>query len=145
VHRGRRIDLGQYVPKTPMLYGPTGQPAPRVRVVNHLPRDPERSDVEVFLEPSRTLVLTEDAAQTLNGIVRSTKTLIEGTAKQLIKVWGWRREHPNSLPQPKEQWSNGASTSSVKFCGYAPSSYLFDPDMMLTHPIGVVPSGETNN
>lgn len=135
VHRGRRIDVGQYVPRAPALLGPGGQPILRVRVVNHLPRDPGRSDVEVFLEPSRTLILTEDADQTLDGLLRSTKTLIEGAAKELIKVWNWRREHPDSLPQPTEQWPNGASTDSIGFCGYAPGSFEYGPDMMLTHPV----------
>lgn len=134
VHRGRRIDVGQYVPKTPVLYGPGSQPIPRVRVVNHLPRDPGRSDVEVFLEPSRTLVLTEDADQTLNGLLNSTRLLIQGAAKELIKVWNWRR-HSRSLPQPAEQWPSGASTDSIGFCGYAPGSFEYGPDMMLTHPI----------
>jgi len=52
VHRGRRIEVGQFVPRQPMLYGPDGKPVPRVRVINHLPRDPGRSDVEVFLQPT---------------------------------------------------------------------------------------------
>ena len=35
VHRGRRIEIGQFVPRQPMLYGPDGKPVPRVRVVTH--------------------------------------------------------------------------------------------------------------
>ncbi len=63
VHRGRRTEIGQLVPREPVLLGPTGTPIPRVRVVTQLPLDPGRSDVEVFLDPAITPVLTEDAAQ----------------------------------------------------------------------------------
>ena len=135
VHRGRRIELGQYIPRTPALYGPDGRPVPRARVVNHLPRDPGRSDVEVFLEPSNTLVLTEDAEQTLGGLLKSTKSLIEGTAQELTDVWNWRRAHAKSLPQPKAQWPKGPSTEAVGFSGYAPGSFKYSPDMMMTHPV----------
>jgi hypothetical protein len=135
VHRGRRIELGQYVPRTPVLYGADGQPVPRVRVLTHLPRDPGRSDVEVFLEPSNTPVLTEDAEQTLDGLLKSTKSLIEGTAQELTEVWNWRRAHPDSLPQPAAQWPKGASTESIGFSGYAPGSFKYSPDMMMTHPV----------
>ena len=74
VHRGRRIEIGQFVPRTPVLYGADGQPVPRVRVVTHLARDPSRSDVEVFLDADQPSppVLTEDAEQTLRGIFAST-------------------------------------------------------------------------
>ena len=40
VHRGRRIELCQYLPITPVLLGADGQPVPRARRVAHLPRDP---------------------------------------------------------------------------------------------------------
>lgn len=135
VHRGRRIELGQFIPRTPTLYGPDGRPVPRARVVNHLPRDPGRSDVEVLLEPSKSLVLTEDAEQTLDGLLRSTKSLIEGIAQELTQVWNWRRMHPDSLPQPSAQWPKGPSTESIGFSGYAPGSFKYSPDMMMTHPV----------
>jgi hypothetical protein len=34
VHRGRRIELGQFLPIQPVLFGPDGQPAPRARHVS---------------------------------------------------------------------------------------------------------------
>lgn len=71
VHRGRRIEIGQIVPRAPVLLGPDGQPALRARAVTCLPRDPGLSDVEVFLQPSNTPVLTEDAEQTLGGLLKS--------------------------------------------------------------------------
>ena len=135
VHRGRRIEIGQYVPRIPVLYGPGGQPVPRVRVVTHLPCDPGLSDVEVFLEPSRTPVLTEDVEQTLDGLLNSTKALIEGAAQCLLELWNWRRAHPESLHQPKEQWPGRPSSEAIGFSGYAPGSFKYSPDMMTTHPI----------
>ena len=47
VHRGRRIEIGQFVPREPVLYDPSGRPIPRARVVTHLPLEPDRSDMDV--------------------------------------------------------------------------------------------------
>ena len=87
VHRGRRMEYGQFVPRTPSLYGADGQSVLRARRVAHLPRDPGRSDVEVFLDTPWTLVLTEDSERTLQGLINSTKALLEATAKDLLEVW----------------------------------------------------------
>jgi hypothetical protein len=135
VHRGRRIEIGQYVPRTPVLYGPGDRPVPRVRVVTHLPCDPGLSDVEVFLKPARTPILTEDVEQTLDGLLKSTKALIEGAAQCLLELWNWRRTHPDSIHQPKEQWPCGASNEATGFSGYAPGSFKYSPDMFMTHPV----------
>ena len=86
---------------------------------------------------SKTLVLTEDADQTLRGLLESTKSLIEGTAQELLEVWNWRRAHPASLTQPKAQLPNGASTESIGFSGYAPGSFDYSSSMMMTHPVVV--------
>jgi len=139
VHRGRRIELGQFIPREPMLFGPSGEPIPRIRVVTHLPRDPGCSDVEVLLESSKvsvlTSVLTEDADQTLRGLFESTKLLIEDIAHALLEVWNWRRTHPSSLTQPREQWPGGLSAKSTGFPGYAPGSYQYTPNLGMTHPV----------
>ncbi len=135
VHRGRRIEIGQPVPRIPRLFGPNSMPLLRARAVTHLPRDPGLSDVEVFLEPSVTPILTEDAEQTLKGLLISTKSLIESLAQELTQAWNWRRAHPDSLPQPKEQWPHGVSARSTGFPGYAPGSFPYSPDMFFGHPI----------
>ena len=139
VHRGRRIHFGQFVPRTPVLYGADGQPVPRVRVVTHLPRDPSRSDVEVFLDADQLSapVLTEDAEQTLRGIFAVTHSLIEAVADELLDFWVWRQRHPDALPQPAKQWPKGVSTASTGFRGYAPGSFKYTPSMMMTHPVVV--------
>jgi hypothetical protein len=137
VHRGRRIEVGQFIPRQPMLYGADGKPVPRVRVVTHLPRDPGRSDVEVFRQPTETPVLTEDAEQTLGGLLKSTKALVEAAAAELLRIWKWREANPDELHQPAAQWPNGVSTDSSSFVGYAPGSFSYSPSMMMTHPVVV--------
>jgi hypothetical protein len=112
VHRGRRIELGQYLPIEPVLYGPDGLPALRARHISHLPRDPGRSDVEVFLDAPWNHILAEDAQRTLRGLLSSTIHLVETTANDLLTLWRWRRDHPGDLRQPPAQWKNGPSKES---------------------------------
>jgi hypothetical protein len=135
VHRGRRFEYGQFVPRTPALYGADGRPVLRARRVTHLPRDPGRSDVEVFLDTPWTLVLSEDGERTLRGLIDSTQALFETTAKDLLDFWQWRRSHPASLHQPVAQWPNGRSTQSTGFNGYAPGTLELAPGMAMVHPV----------
>ena len=82
VHRGRRLESGQFVPKLPQIYGPDGKPVLRSRRLTYLPRNPSMSDVEVWREtpmtsmrdPLEVLVLAEDATQTLGGLLDSTES-----------------------------------------------------------------------
>lgn len=134
VHRGRRIELGQIVPINPVLYGPDGHPAPRARRISHLPRDPGRSDVEVFLDAPSRFVLHEDSRQTLEGLMRSTIKLIEATAEYMRELWQWRRANPAEIRQPAAQWPNGPSTQSTGFDGYQPQSLVFNPQIGMMHP-----------
>jgi len=76
----------------------------------------------VFLDNPWMLVLGEEGGRTLQGLIGSTKALIESTAKDLLDVWQWRRDHPGSLRQPAAQWPNGRSTQSTGFNGYAPGT-----------------------
>lgn len=144
VHRGRRLENGQFVPKLPQLYGPDGEQILRARRLTYLPRNPSMSDVEVWREtpmtsirdPLEALVLTEDAAQTLSGLLDSTKALISGTAKLLIEVWEWRRDNPRILKQPAAQWPKGAATTpALVFQGYAPRSRDLSSSVASAHPI----------
>ena len=135
VHRGRRIELGQYLPITPVLLGADGQPFPRARRVAHLPRNPGRSDVEVFLGTPWNTVLHEEGQQTLQGLINSASQLVETMATHLMDLWRWRRGHPTDLHQPAEQWKDGPSTHSTGFNGYAPGSLSLSPGMGMMHPI----------
>lgn len=135
VHRGRRIELGQYLPVEPVLFGADGQPVPRARRVSHLPRDPGRSDVEVFLDMPWNTVLHEEGQRTLQGLMNSTTQLVQTMAPHLLNLWQWRRNHPGDLRQTAEQWKNGPSTQSTGFNGYAPGSLVLEPSMGMMHPI----------
>jgi hypothetical protein len=144
VHRGRRLENGQFVPKTPQLYGPNGEPVLRARRLTYLPRNPGMSDVEVWREtpmasirdPLEALVLSEDSTQTLGGLLDSTKAMISETAKLLIDVWKWRRDNPQILTQPAAQWPKVATTTPASvFQGYAPRSRDLSSSMASIHPI----------
>jgi hypothetical protein len=135
VHRGRRFEYGQFLPRTPSLFGADGQPLLRARRVTHLPRDPSRSDIEVFLDTPWTMVLSEESRRTHQGLIGSTKSLVETAATDLIALWRWRRNHPGSLKQPAVQWSTGRSTQSTGFNGYAPGSVSVEPGLAIVHPV----------
>lgn len=135
VHRGRRLELGQFLRIEPILFGPDGQPAPRARHVSHLPRDPGRSDVEVFLGMPWNTVLHEGGQRTLQGLMNSSVQLLETMATHLLDLWRWRRDHPADLRQPAEQWKDGPSTQSTGFNGYASGSLVLEPGLGMMHPI----------
>jgi hypothetical protein len=138
VHRGRRIEIGQFVPREPVLRDARGRPIRRARVITHLPLEPDRSDIEVHLEPERHPVLTEDVRQTLEGSMQSVSALVEAVGEQLAAAWEWRREHPLELPQPRAQWprtgNDARPNQRPPFAGYAPGSYEYAPGMLSGHP-----------
>jgi hypothetical protein len=134
VHRGRRIEMGQYLPITPVLLGADGRPAPRARRVSHLPRDPGRSDIEVFIDTPWNMVLHEEGTRTLMGVMNSTVLLLEAAAEHLLDLWRWRRAHPGNLRQPADEWKTGPSKQSSGFNGYAPCSLPLEPSMGMMHP-----------
>lgn len=119
VHRGRRLELGQFLPVEPVLFGPDCQPAPRARRVAQIPRDPGRSDVEVFLGMPWNTVLHEEGQRTLRGLMSSTTQLVETAASHLIDVWRWRKSNPADLRQPAEQWKDGPASHSTGLNGYS--------------------------
>lgn len=137
VHRGRRITISQFVAREPILYGPGGRPVPRTKIRRQLPADPGRSDVEVFLERECPPVLTEDAEQTLGGLLRSAVSLVDSSARALLNLWIWRREHPEALSQPREQWANGIAPAADVFRGYAEGSAAYSPTAFMSHPVVV--------
>jgi hypothetical protein len=134
VHRGRRLTTSQLVPRSAELYGPNGELIRRARVVKQLPRDPGRSDVEVMRDPYSPPVLTEEAPRTLEGLIRSTRDLIDSASAVLLDVWQWRRANPGALSQPRAQWPAGISTTSTGFNGYAPGTAAYSPSQWMSHP-----------
>ncbi len=134
VHRGRRVERGQYLALESRLLGPDGHPILRAQRVGHLPRDPGRSDIEVLLDEPCHLVLHEEEACTLRGIIDSTIVLLEMVAKELSDLWRWRRTSPGELRQPVHQWPKGPSKHTTGFNGHAPGSLSFEPAMGIVNP-----------
>ena len=90
--------------------------------------------IAVFLDTPWTMVLSSEGEQTLQGLIGSTKALIETTAKHLLDFWQWRRNHPASLCPPPAQWQEGRSTKSTGFDGYARGTLELAPGMAIVHP-----------
>lgn len=137
VHRGRRLEIGQFLPREPVLLDGRGRPVLRARVVTHLPLQPERSDVDIHREPNRPPVLTEDSRQTLEGAMGSVRYLLRALAERLTAAWDWRKANPAVLPQPQEQWAEvmpPAQGQKRGFEGYAPGSHPYEPEQLMSHP-----------
>ena len=138
VHRGRRIEIGQFVPREPMLRDARGRPILRARVITHLPLEPDRSDVDVHLHPNLPPVLTEDVKQTLEGAMGSVRALIEALGEQLAVAWEWRKANRAALAQPRAQWprigDEARPNQQQPFTGYAQGSYAYAPSMFSSHP-----------
>jgi hypothetical protein len=137
VHRGRRIEFGQFVPREPVLLDGRGRPVLRARVVTQLPLQPERSDVDIHREPNLPPVLTEDSRQTLEGAMGSARNLLVALAERLNAAWDWRKANPAVLSQPQQQWPEVAPLAQGQahgFPGYAPGSHAYEPDQLLSHP-----------
>ncbi len=138
VHRGRRIEIGQFVRRESVLCDPEGRPILRADVVTHLPLEPGRSDVDVHREPDVPPVLLEDARQTLKGSMGSVRALIEALGEQLAAAWERRKEHPAILSQPQDQWPRVGNAETPNrppsFTGYAPGSHAYDPGAFNLHP-----------
>jgi hypothetical protein len=127
VHRGRRVNITQLVPRRVPLLGPDGKVIPRATIAEHLPSDPCSSQVEAFLDNARSPVLTEHAETTLRGALNSVIDATRKTAIELSKVWAFRRKDPIRLTQPKENWPAFPDTQSTGFEGYNPGSVPYNP------------------
>jgi hypothetical protein len=129
-HRGRRLQLSELRPIPSGLVHPDGRPVIRSHVIHQLPRDPGRSDVEMFLDGANPPVLTETAATTLLGVLQSTLRLTAEGGVLLLNLWRTRRGTPALLFQPIEQWPNAASSATAGFRGYAPDSVPYNPTQL---------------
>jgi hypothetical protein len=132
IHRGRRLQMSELRPVPSGIVSPDGRPVIRTDVIHQLPRDPGRSDVEMFLDAAHAPVLTESAAMTLLGVLERTLRLIGEGGGLLLDVWRTRRGNPALLPQPREQWPAGPSTVTAGFEGYAPGSMPYNPTHLRT-------------
>lgn len=127
VHRGRRLQLVQLLPKETQVLGPDGRPVWRIRAALQLPQEPHLSDVEMFLHTASPPVLTEDAERTLTGLFGTAVRFINETSSELLKVWKARRNRPDLVVQPKQQWPGDPSVRSSDFPGYNPGTVEYNP------------------
>jgi hypothetical protein len=67
---------------------------------------------------------------TLDGVMASSLMFCNATAVALIEIWKKRRAQPALLPQPREQWRDGRSSSSPGFDGYQPGTVPFGADQL---------------
>lgn len=135
VHRGRRWQPYQLLPRPERIFGPDSQVIPRMMAVEQLPNDPAKSQVEAFVAvDQRPPVLTEHAEVTLRGVRRSTVDLVTQAATGLVDAWLTRRAAPDLLIQPAAQWPQGLSRATSGFVGYRPGSVPYDPTQVRVSP-----------
>ena len=132
-HRGRRVHITQLVPRGVPILGPDGKVIPRVRIAEHLPSDPCRSQVEAFLDDGRLQVLTEHAEITLRGALSSAIDAIRKSALELSQIWVLRRKNPSLLTQPRENWPNFPDANQTHFNGYSPGTTPYKPTEWRAH------------
>lgn len=134
VHRGRRIETGQLEVSSQPRLDVDGSMQPTVSVLTHLPRDPARSDVEVFLESGGVGrgLLSEPSELTLLATLVSTRDLIECMASLLSVACDKRRANPLAIRQPLEQWPKGPSSERGRFEGYQPGALTFEANMLVS-------------
>lgn len=136
VHRGRRYQMGMFVPRKLGGVDARGLPKVITEVVHHLPSAPSHSDVEAMMAtagldqptpppvsnlPADAPLLTEGAGVTFEGIFNSTTALVEGASALLLRAWMLRRADPAAVVQPREQWKNTPPAAPAPaFPGYAP-------------------------
>jgi hypothetical protein len=103
IHRGRPIQPHTLTARDVFLYDHRGDLIPRARIITHLPKYPDRSDVENWLVGIDNK-LREDAEATMTGVLESAKQLEIAICTRLVQVWRFRRQSPQVIQQPISQW-----------------------------------------
>ena len=132
VHRGRRMSVGTFAAKEPLLYDGDGNVVPRVETVSHLSIDPDLSEIEAMIS-SRTIVLNERAEVTLDGIFKNSRDSLESVCERLLKVWTMRKTDPPLISQPATQWK--ADFKNSDFGGFQPDTEPLSIDAIISNPI----------
>lgn len=142
VHRGRRTQFYNIAREPgPFLYSPDGTPMPRARLVMHLARDPQNSDLQAFFGgnavPSRpTNVLEEDGIRALRSTLDAVMFVVKELSVLLLGVWRERRATPELLTQPCGQWPHLAIHPDI-FGGFEPNTSPVAPAAMLASRLNV--------
>jgi hypothetical protein len=130
VHRGRRIIYHMLSQRKPVLLNEAGKPILRSNETVHLPKYPDRSEIEAFIE--NDVALNEDGTVTLEGIIESTRALLDNSCEKLQEIWKTRRASPAIIDQPITQWSDSAK--QCLFQGYSSSAKPLDMSMLVSNP-----------
>lgn len=90
--------------------------------IRPMPRSPKSGEGTVFANAQifTDSYLSEDAADTMAGILGSLDALTTAVVEQCTGLWTRRRANPALLVQPSSQWSD--QTSTPPFLGYLPKS-----------------------
>ncbi len=135
VHRGRRLEVDFPESKdsqTQILHPWSGAPIQDYR--SHVPAAPGLSEIQAWLRALRNnpgkrealseCWLTESAETTFDGVLESTRKLVDAIGKELLEVWAQRKSDENRQSQPvHEQWPCDVWPSNHNdFAGYRSSS-----------------------
>jgi hypothetical protein len=123
LHRARRLQAGELVPRSPALFGPNNQPLPRADAVPFLASEPGWSDVDVVRAAVKSDVLHEHASETAHGALASTIFLIDEVCCALHEFWTARKTQPTLVEQPPSQWPSTDVPPSIGFSGYSSRSF----------------------
>ena len=135
VHRGRRIDMNE-VATDHFLLDRHGNHIPSYRLCPRLPAAPERSDVEALRDfHAEAPVLPEGAAETMNGILRSTVQFTDGCGKILHDLWELRKRDFALVEQPPTQWNVRRPLPTHSFRGYTENPKPVDPGAFTVNPV----------
>ena len=132
VHRARRYQLVSVKIDAPLV-GPDGNPFPVQTRRLQLPNDPERSDIEVFLDTSRDPILPEYVRTSVHGAFECTTELVRSSFVWLRNCWDQRRQDPQLLVQPRAQWPSHPR-ATTPFQGFGPAESPFDPGSLTANP-----------
>lgn len=105
VHRARRIEAN--------MYDEDADPV----MVRPLPRHPKQTDAEARARSGRALgeFLDEDADVTIAGILDAVTEMARATAGAAVATWNTRRQDPQLIPQPAEQWPTMKQGTELPF------------------------------
>lgn len=142
VHRARRLGLTTLVVRSvdnhrgQNLVKPSGTPLLITRPVPMPPFDPDRSDVEMWMDDDNLPILTEHVITTVDGLAASMFAFVEAVTKDLEALWISRRTTPDLLVQPRVQWPL-RSVPTSRFRGYSPGQVEYKPGSASMNPTTV--------
>ncbi len=108
VHRARRLSLA--------LHDKASQD-----VMRPLPRHPAQAETEAIARSPKFLAdrLHEHANDTIAGVLAATHDVVAATAAALVQLWQHRRDDPDIIVQPAQQWPMLKQGTERNFPGFA--------------------------